>query len=76
MRQAWKLEVENKHFEGVLEKECYELNRGFFHWITYSKPWVIAKVAQSKNGFISMDSKSRTFITGEDSNHFEKPFKK
>ena len=57
-------------YDGILERECYELNKGFFHWIENSRPWVVAKVAQSKNGFISIDSNSRTLITGEDSNNY------
>ena len=53
---------------GVLEEKCYELNKGFFNWITKQRPWVIVKVAQSKNGFIGIDSLSQTLITGNDSN--------
>ena len=54
-------------FTDILAKECYELNIGFFNWINTSKPWVIAKVAQSKDGFIGKTSSERTIITGPDS---------
>jgi diaminohydroxyphosphoribosylaminopyrimidine deaminase/5-amino-6-(5-phosphoribosylamino)uracil reductase len=33
---------------GILEAECRRLNVGFNKWIVSGKPWVIAKVAQSK----------------------------
>ena len=51
----------------ILEQECSELNIGFYHWINNSKPWVIAKVAQSKDGYIGKVSTKRTMITGQDS---------
>lgn len=37
---------------GVLEKECYELNKFFFHFQKYRRPYVILKWAQSADGFI------------------------
>ena len=55
-------------YKGILEKECYELNKGFFNWITEKKPWVIVKLAQSNNGYISLDSSTQTWITGKDTN--------
>ena len=55
-------------YEGLLEKKCYELNKGFFNWITHKRPWVIVKVAQSKNGYLGVDSMSQTWITGDDAN--------
>ena len=57
-------------FEGILEKECYELNKGFFNWVMYQKPWVIVKIAQSNNGYMGVDSLSQTWITGADSNNY------
>ena len=53
-------------FQNILEKECYELNKGFFKWIDNGKPWVIVKIAQSNNGYMGIDSKTSTWITGED----------
>ena len=35
-----------------------------------NRPWVIAKIAQSKNGFMGVDSKSQTWITGVDSDNY------
>ncbi|MGL5318501.1 MAG: bifunctional diaminohydroxyphosphoribosylaminopyrimidine deaminase/5-amino-6-(5-phosphoribosylamino)uracil reductase RibD [Bacteroidales bacterium] len=37
---------------GVMEKECNELNKFFFHYQKYHKPYVILKWAQSADGFI------------------------
>jgi len=53
-------------FEGILEGECREINFGFLNWITRKKPYVIAKVAQTKDGYIGNSSK-QLWITGEDS---------
>ena len=57
-------------YEGILENKCYELNKGFFNWIKYKKPWVIVKLAQSKNGYIGFDNASQVWITGKDTNNF------
>ena len=54
-------------FDGILKKECYELNVGFFNWIKTGKPWIIAKVAQSKDGYIGLGSNQSVWITGQDS---------
>lgn len=37
---------------GVMEKECLELNKYFFHFQKYKTPYVILKWAQSADGFI------------------------
>ena len=52
---------------GILEKECYDLNKFFFKWIKNKIPYVISKVAQSKNGFMGINNTSSTWITGEKS---------
>ena len=52
---------------GILQKECEWLNRGYINWITNHKPWVIAKVAQSENNFLGLDSNTTTNITGQES---------
>lgn len=38
---------------GVLEQECIDLNKHFFHFHTYQKPFVTLKWAQTKNKLIS-----------------------
>ncbi|MDD4351650.1 MAG: bifunctional diaminohydroxyphosphoribosylaminopyrimidine deaminase/5-amino-6-(5-phosphoribosylamino)uracil reductase RibD [Candidatus Gracilibacteria bacterium] len=49
---------------GVCEKECHDLNRKFFKFITTSLPYVTLKVAQTQDGFIAdKDGKSK-WITG------------
>ena len=53
-------------FDGILEKECYDLNVGFFKLIKTGMPWVIVKIAQSNNGFMGIDSNSSVWITGND----------
>ena len=51
---------------GLLKKECEWLNRGYIKLITTNRPWVIAKVAESENNFLGLDSKSKTNITGDE----------
>ena len=50
---------------GILTEEADSLNRGFTKIMKHGRPWVIAKAAQSANGFLGMDSDSQTWITGE-----------
>jgi len=57
-------------YEGILEKECYDMNKGFFNWIKHQRPFVTVKIAQSNNGYMGIDSESQTWITGQDSNHY------
>ena len=52
---------------GILREEAEYLNRGFVKFITQGRPWVIAKAAQSANGYLGIDSNSQTWITGEES---------
>jgi len=42
---------------GVLEKECYELNKRFFSFHQKKRPYIILKWAQSKDGYIAPLSK-------------------
>jgi len=51
---------------GMLNEVSADLNKGYSKWITSSRPYVIAKVAQSKNGFIGMSNEERTTITNID----------
>ena len=51
---------------GILKQECEELNKGYIKWQRSKKPWVIVKIAESMDGFISKDSNSQTFITEEE----------
>ncbi len=41
---------------GVLEQECFELNKRFFTYHEKKRPYIILKWAQSKDGFIAPDS--------------------
>ena len=52
---------------GVLEDEAQLLNRPFKKWITTGMPWVIAKVAQSADGFMGLDSETSIWLTGDES---------
>ena len=54
-------------YDGILENECKEINLGFFNWVTKKKPYVIAKIAETKDGYIGTSSK-QLWITGDDSN--------
>ncbi len=51
---------------GLLREESKWLNRGYVKLITTNRPWVIAKVAQSENKFLGLDSNSRIDITGDE----------
>ena len=44
-----------------------EINKGFFKWIDTKIPYGIAKVAQTKDGFMGLDSDSSVWITGDKS---------
>jgi len=55
---------------GILENECYELNRRFFTFHNKRRPYVILKWAQTADGFIDMKRKKTTigepvWITGD-----------
>lgn len=43
---------------GILEKECYELNKRFFTFHLKKRPFIILKWAESQDGFISPKEKS------------------
>ena len=42
---------------GVLEKECYELNKRFFTFHEKKRPYILLKWAQSQDGFIAPNDK-------------------
>ena len=42
---------------GVLEKECYELNKRFFTFHEKKRPYILLKWAQSQDGFIAPTEK-------------------
>ena len=63
-------ELEKNHIKthlGILDKEGKELNKGFYKWVKTGYPWVIAKIAQSANGYMGIDNNSSYWITGDTS---------
>ena len=52
---------------GVLEDECRDLNRAFFHWISTGRPWVTLKWAQSLDGRIATATGHSQWISSESS---------
>ena len=50
---------------GILEEEASRLNQSFNKWITRGLPWVIAKVAQSADGYMGLDSETSIWLTGD-----------
>jgi diaminohydroxyphosphoribosylaminopyrimidine deaminase / 5-amino-6-(5-phosphoribosylamino)uracil reductase len=52
---------------GVLENEGLWVNRRFFCFHTQKRPYIILKWAQTADGFIGPEDKSRLQITGEES---------
>lgn len=51
--------------EGILEKECNELNEVFFHYIKTRTPFVVMKYAMTMDGKIAARSGESRWITGE-----------
>ena len=60
LRQAG-LEVE----QGVLSRECAEMNEAFNHWIVHRRPFVTVKAAMTLDGKIATQSGESKWITGE-----------
>ena len=42
--------------DGILEKECAEINRRFFTYHTQKRPYILLKWAESQNGYIAPNS--------------------
>lgn len=53
---------------GILEKEATDLNLGYNKWMKSKMPYVIGKIAKSNDGFMGIDNKSQTPITGHYAN--------
>jgi diaminohydroxyphosphoribosylaminopyrimidine deaminase / 5-amino-6-(5-phosphoribosylamino)uracil reductase len=51
--------------ENVLEQECKELNKRFFYFHQYQKPFVLLKWAATNNGFIGNNNNERLLISNE-----------
>lgn len=54
---------------GVLERECYEMNRRFFRSIEKSRPYIILKWAQTSDGFMAREDHTSKWISGAPSRH-------
>lgn len=50
---------------GVLEEECLELNKIFFHYITHKRPYVALKYAMSLDGKIACYTGDSKWISSE-----------
>lgn len=55
---------------GVLKKECLELNKKFFKYITSNMPYVNLKIAQTLDGKISSGNKDKNLITSFESQKY------
>ena len=60
------IEVRN----GVLEKDCRTLNEDFFTFITTGRPFVIAKSAQTLDGWTATSLNDSRWVTNEKSRHY------
>jgi diaminohydroxyphosphoribosylaminopyrimidine deaminase/5-amino-6-(5-phosphoribosylamino)uracil reductase len=49
---------------GICEKDGLWLNRRFFNFFTYKRPYIVLKWAQTEDGFIAPVDRSRLQITG------------
>jgi diaminohydroxyphosphoribosylaminopyrimidine deaminase / 5-amino-6-(5-phosphoribosylamino)uracil reductase len=54
--------------QGILEKECKELNKRFFTFHTTNRPFIILKWAQTKDNKIGNEDYSRLKISNDHSN--------
>ncbi len=54
---------------GVLEPECYEINRTFFKYITKNQAYITLKVAQSIDGNIALRNGQSKWLTSEESRY-------
>jgi len=54
----------------VLEKECYEINRGFFKHIQTNRPWVTLKLALTTDGYVADSQGKSQWITGKEAREF------
>src|SRR5690606_6990869 len=54
--------------EGILQKECVELNKRFFTFHNHQVPYVILKWAQTADGFIGNEGNERLMITSDITN--------
>lgn len=50
---------------GVLEEECRNLNKVFFHFITHKRPYTVMKYAMTADGKIATRTGESKWITGE-----------
>lgn len=53
---------------GVLEDECKQLNKFFFHFHTKHQPYIVLKWAQSANNFLAKKNKERVLISNDITN--------
>ena len=54
-------------YTDLLKEEAAKINKGYFHWIKTGRPYVIAKIAQTRDGFMGYDSNSSIWITSNQS---------
>lgn len=52
----------------VLKDECLQLNKRFFTFHTYHRPYIILKFAQTADGFIGRNTNERVIISNEFTN--------
>ena len=53
--------------EGVLAREGAELNRGFFHWVTTGRPYVILKAARTQDNFVALTLSGQGWFSSPES---------
>lgn len=53
--------------EGVLQRECRWMNRGFICGMTLGRPWVTVKAALSLDGGMALENGDSKWITSDDS---------
>ena len=56
--------------DGILEKECQQLNKRFFTFYTKHRPYIILKWAETGDGKIAANGTDRLLISNEQTNRF------
>lgn len=63
-----KLEASGIHvLTGILEKECFDLNKRFFMRVQHQRPYIILKWAQTTDGFFAPEDHSQKWISSPES---------
>ncbi len=55
---------------GILEKECQQINRGFFKQIQTKRPWITLKLALTTDGYLADSQGKSKWITSSEARNY------